>query len=109
MSENYEQMSLVSMLHTTYPGFIYDVNPYAGMKHSKIQAIKAKNLGLQTGVPDFFFPTLHLYIELKAGKGRLSLAQRVRHIALREHGYEVLTCYGALEAFAAVKLRMEKC
>lgn len=63
--------------------------------------------GLRAGAPDLFLviPSqgYHgLWIELKAGKGRLSLFQIEMKAILENYGYVVRVCYGWDEARAAI-------
>ena len=64
--------------------------------------------GLKTGVPDLFlaWPTggkAGLFIEMKAGSGKLSVDQGDWIWRLKNAGYAAAVCYSADEAISAIK------
>lgn len=89
----------------------------AGEHRSKITGARLKRMGLRRGVPDYLFITAggHIaFLELKAGKGRLSpeqMAWRDAVIALGcryaiartgQEAIEILQSWGILERVRAV-------
>lgn len=61
--------------------------------------VRNRQMGVKAGVPDLFYPVpiggYHgLFIEMKAEKGRVSLAQKRWIDALRAFGYQVEVCNG---------------
>lgn len=70
--------------------------------------IRNRQMGVKPGVPDLFYPVplngYHgLFIEMKAGKGRLSPAQQRWHEVLKKFGYQVEVCHGWEEAKRALE------
>ena len=65
---------------------IFAYHPKASGKKSIHSAVRDKKLGVKAGVPDIVIidKGKHFYIELKAGKGKLSPAQ----IEFRDYCYE---------------------
>lgn len=79
-----------------------------GGKRQMTTAIRLKATGLKAGIPDIFFPVASgpcngLFIEMKFGRGRVQPAQAVWHTLLREQGYGVEVCYGAVDAIDTIK------
>ena len=77
-------------------------------KTSPRQGAQLKAMGVRAGWPDLFLAMpagdYHgLFIEMKAKHGKLSDAQKELHPILREQGYLVVVCYGALEAMDMLK------
>lgn len=67
-----------------------------------------RRMGLRRGFPDLFVPLARLgyhglFIEMKAGRGRLSDPQREWLEKLNKEGYAVSVCYGADEAIAKIR------
>lgn len=61
--------------------------------------IRNRQMGVKSGVPDLFYPVpakgFHgLFIEMKAGKGRLSMEQKKWIAALEQLGYKCVVAYG---------------
>lgn len=99
-SEDREQIEFVSWIKQNYPEekVIHIPN---GKKRSIIDAVRLKAMGVMKGVPDLFFPSLYLWIEMKKVKdGKLSPEQKVVMESLRRDGYRVAVCKGAEEAKA---------
>ena len=72
------------------------------------QGAQLKALGVRAGWPDLFLAVPRggyhgLFVEMKAKHGKLSDAQKELHPILREQGYLVVVCYGALEAMDIIK------
>lgn len=69
-----------------------------GGKRNIITAMKLKKSGVKAGVPDIFLACPNkkkagLFIEMKAGKNKLSDLQKDWHTKLIKAGYAVITCY----------------
>lgn len=97
-TEHAEQVSLVQWLDATHPGLLYFAIPNGGNRNI-VTATKLKAEGVKAGVPDLFFPSLRLFIELKRTKGgKVSPAQRDMATRLESCGYRVVVCKGAREA-----------
>lgn len=65
--------------------------------------IRNRQMGVKSGVPDLFFPVplngYHgMFIEMKAGKGRLSKEQEKWISVLETFGYKCVVAYGWEEA-----------
>ena len=79
-----------------------------GVKLSALQAAKAKQQGMLSGVPDLFLPVpiggYHgLFIEMKSDKGRLSTNQTWFLSKVELLGYKIAVCYSADEAIEKIK------
>lgn len=83
-----------------------------GGKRSIVEATKFKNMGTQAGFPDLFLFIARggyhgLFIELKAGTGRVSNSQSIMMGRLMEQGYLCKVCYGANSAIDEIKAYLE--
>ena len=81
-------------------------------KRSVVTGAQLKAMGMQRGFPDLFVPLARmgyhgLFIEMKAGRGRLSEHQREWLRRLNEYGYAVAVCYGADEAITKIRRYMD--
>lgn len=81
--------------------------PNGGLRNIVV-AKKLRETGVKPGVPDLFLPTSRgphhgLFIELKAGRGRLSQSQKDWAESLSREGYLVLTCWGWESAARGIK------
>ena len=65
-----------------------------GEKRDMITAMKLKLMGVMRGVPDLFFPSLKLWVELKSVKGKLSREQTLFIENRQKEGYSVIIAYG---------------
>lgn len=79
-----------------------------GVKLSALQAAKAKQQGMLSGVPDLFLPVpiggYHgLFIEMKSDKGRLSTNQTWFLSKVELLGYKIAVCYSANEAIKTIE------
>jgi len=79
-----------------------------GVKLSALQAIKAKQQGMLSGIPDLFLPVpmggYHgLFIEMKSDKGRLSENQHWFLNKVELLGYKTAVCYSANEAIKTIE------
>lgn len=101
------QRSVVQYLGVALPerlGVVWFHVPNGGAR-SAIEGAIFKGLGTKAGVPDlaFVFGGGCFFIELKAGKGTLSPAQREMHLALMKAGVAVYTCRSVPEVEAALR------
>jgi hypothetical protein len=102
-SEHAEQVSLVQWLGSAHPELDYFAIPNGGNRNI-ITARKLKAEGVKPGVPDLFFPSLKLFIELKRTKGgAVSKEQRFWSDRLGASGYRVAVCRGAEEALTIIE------
>lgn len=76
--------------------------PNGGARHPAV-AGKLKAEGVKAGVPDLFLPVPRnvqgiafngLFIEMKAGRNKPTMAQIEWHVRLSQQGYRVSVCYG---------------
>jgi hypothetical protein len=79
-----------------------------GVKLSIKQAVMAKRQGMLSGVPDLFLPVPRkcyngLFIEMKAEKGVVSVAQDRFLREVSDLGYLAKVCYGAKEAIELIE------
>jgi hypothetical protein len=79
------------------PGWIY-THIASGEKRDQVTAARLKRMGVNPGFPDLVFFGPHgevCFIELKAGRGRLSEAQAAvrQHLEAAGHGYLVSSDY----------------
>lgn len=65
--------------------------------------MKMKAAGMEKGVPDLFFPSLKLFIELKVGKNKPSVEQLAFMKRREKDGYRTAICY----TFEEVKSKLE--
>lgn len=73
-----------------------------------VVAKKLKAEGVKRGVPDIFLPVPRgthagLFIEMKAGKNKLTLEQKEWAQGLLSMGYHVVLCYSWEEAVEIIK------
>lgn len=85
-----------------------------GLKLSIGQAVKAKRMGTNKGIPDTFLPFAKpsndkapscagLFIEMKKKGGKLSPEQKEKIKKLSFYGYKCVVCYSAKEAIDAIE------
>lgn len=80
--------------------------PNGGFRNGR-EAANLKRQGVRAGVPDLCVPVARggyhsLYIEMKAGRGRVSDRQREWLRLLRDQGMCAYVCYGASNAIALI-------
>lgn len=70
-----------------------------GGSRNKAEAAKLKGMGVKPGTPDILLvhDGLAHWIELKAGKGRLSKAQEVTHVRLNNAGCPIALAWSLEE------------
>ena len=96
-SEHQEQVLLCFWLDKYHPDLHYFAIPNGGYRN-KVTAYKLKQEGVKPGVPDLFFPSLKLFIEMKTEKGVMSASQKEWKHKLESCGYRVEMCRGFEEA-----------
>lgn len=97
-TEHAEQVSLCQWLDANHPNLTYFAIPNGGERNVLV-AQKLKSEGVKKGVPDMFFPSLKLFIEIKRVKGgRVSPEQKAMIERLTNDGYTVHVCHGARQA-----------
>lgn len=74
-----------------------------GGRRDKKEAMHLKRQGVKAGVPDVFLPVARgeyngLYIELKVGNNKPTVAQKKWLRDLQKQGYAAFVCYGWQEA-----------
>lgn len=66
-----------------------------GKKRSVVDAINLKQMGVMAGASDLFFPSLYLWVELKATKTSKIKQNQVDFLKEREEeGYRTFVAYG---------------
>lgn len=99
MNEHGEQVSLVAALRRHRPTLLFFAIPNGG-KRTPLEGARLKDEGVLAGVPDLFFPSLRLFIEMKRKDGGVvSKAQKDVMHRLEQAGYRCVVCSGAMEAF----------
>lgn len=86
-----------------YPGLGLLFHIPNGGSRNTAEAANLKRQGVKAGVPDLFLPVPRggyhgLFIEMKYGKNKPTLAQREWMAALNEQGYLAVVCYGFEDA-----------
>lgn len=92
-SEHQEQVLLCFWLDKYRPELSYFAIPNGGHRN-KVTAYKLKQEGVKPGVPDLFFPSLRLFIEMKKENGVMSASQKEWKSKLELCGYRVEMCRG---------------
>ena len=105
--EDREQIALITwvrLMQTKHPELetIYHC-PNGGYRDPRTAA-KFKAMGVRAGVWDIFLPcpAPGLYIEMKAGKGRLTPQQADFRYALEPYGYKFIVAYSWHDAAKAI-------
>lgn len=107
-SEHAEQVSLCQWIDANHPDLPYFAIPNGGNRNV-VTAKKLKAEGVKPGVPDLFFPSLNLFVEMKREKGgRLSDYQKGWIEILEKSGYRVAVCKGAKEAVDVITQEIRK-
>ena len=87
------QRACVTWFKYQYPKGIIHHSPNGG-KRGKIEAAIFKSLGVLAGWPDLV--CVHdgriLFVELKSGNGKESMAQAIVRISMLKNGFEVHLC-----------------
>lgn len=95
-AESKLQAACVKWFRLQYPDTLIFAIPNGGARSAITGAI-LKSEGVLAGVPDLFLaesygPYHGLFIEMKAGKGRLSESQKIIHAKLESQDYIVRVC-----------------
>ncbi len=99
--EQIEHINLVNWFHYEYPEYKEDFHHFANERHcSIIQGRILKRMGVKKGVPDFHLAiacgNYHgLWIELKVGKGKLSIEQSEFLYRKNDRGYLAMAVWGS--------------
>ena len=106
-SEHKIQSDFIKLFRLLYPELLAFSIPNGGQRHI-LTAVKLKNEGALSGVPDVFIPIanyLHngLFIEFKAKGGKLSENQKIVINKLDSLGYYTVIAYTCDEALKHVK------
>lgn len=102
--ERIEQMKLVALLDEFLPDLLYWHTPNGEERYGAI-AVALKRMGVKPGVPDLFFPTMRLFVEMKAPNGLLSEDQLYVKGLLELVGYRVDVYTSARAAFDDIERR----
>ena len=116
MTEHLEQKKLVEYCHWNKILFFAIPNGQAMSGFNRLAAIKIvkklKEEGMQSGVPDLFFPIVTdkggLFIEMKRKGGKVSDFQKDWIKKLNSAGYQANICYSADEAIIVLKQYMKR-
>ena len=95
-----EQKTLCEWLERKYPKLVFWSVPNEGNR-TDFAKFRMHQTGMLSGVPDLTILTYPkpIFIEMKRSvKGRLSEKQVMVHEWIRKSGYEVLVCFGFLDA-----------
>lgn len=99
------QQTLVAHVRNFYPDLLFWHTPN-GEDRPGGPCVILQSMGTKPGVPDLFFPTLRLFIEMKAPYGVLSPAQKQVIAVLELDGYDVRVYDSWRKAFAYIEERM---
>ena len=105
--ESQLQQACIKWLRLQYPKVVAFAIPNGGKRNAR-EAARMKSEGVLAGVPDLFIAAprgVHagLFIELKAGKGRMSEAQTIMRDRLNDAGYCTALCRTLEEFQSTVK------
>lgn len=104
ISEYFLQKEIVRYLEHKYPDLFFFHIPN-GEKRDIITATKLKRMGVKSGAPDLFFPSLKLCIELKrSATSRLSKTQLEMKDKFEQNGY----IYKVFHEFKAFKIYIDE-
>ena len=104
--ENSLQFPITAVLDIIRPFVNYRQLKTIEISLNKLMAIltnKRYSQGMLKGCPDLFFPLFKLFIEMKRRNGGVVSAEQLAvHARLRQCGYTVEVCHGALSAWQVV-------
>lgn len=114
-AEDAEQLALMTWAKSHVGGIRvadYLIHIPNGGKRNVIEAARLKRMGVKAGVSDLFLPVPRgaahgLWVEMKAGKGRVSEAQQEWLNKMAQHGYATAICYGHEAAKRAITAYLE--
>lgn len=100
-TEDWHQKQLIQWVKTIPAGqYLFHIpNETPGGNGAAVWRMRNEAMGVRGGVPDLFLPIpagpYHgLFIEMKAGNGKVNYKQEKWIQALRDFGYKVEVCYG---------------
>ncbi len=107
--EQIAHINIVNWFHHEYPDYVEDFHHFANeRKCSYNEGRTLKRMGVKKGVADFFlaYPSdiYHgLWVELKVGKGKLSIEQSAFLFRKNERGYAAVAVWGVDAAKAMIR------
>jgi hypothetical protein len=100
--ESVEQVNFIKYLHMRHPLLFYYSSTNMGQRPGKFAA-RMKAEGMISGIPDLFFPSLFMYIEMKRVKESYATEkQRFIMDKLESYGYKCYVCKGCDDAIKVV-------
>lgn len=94
-TEHDEQVRLVQWMRSVHPQHRVIASANGGLRN-KGTAIKLRQSGVVAGVPDLYFPSLNLWVEMKRTKGGVTSPEQKDWIAyLQSIGHHAEVCKGA--------------
>ena len=105
-TEDNLQIACIEWFYLAYPNLIIHHSPNGGFRNAR-EAARFKKMGTLAGMPDLHIPEPNgqyhgLYIELKAGKNRLTKNQSLIIEKLTNNKYKCEVCYSLDEFMSAV-------
>lgn len=101
-TESQEQILFVEWMRYQHPQHLVIAIPNGGLRNI-VTAARMKKEGVSAGVPDLFFPSLKVWIELKRSKGGTVSAEQKDWLAyLSGVGYFCHVCKGAQAAMDVI-------
>ena len=106
------QRSFFQWVRLQYPNLVVFAIPNGGFRNIR-EAVRLKAEGVLAGVPDVFLAEAKggfsgLFIEFKAGKGRLTVKQKELIEKLRNNGFRVEVCSSLMDTMTIVKEYLAK-
>lgn len=102
-TESQEQITFIEWMLWQYPHHRVIAIPNGGLRNI-VTAARMKKEGVVPGVPDLFFPSLKLWIEMKRVKGGTVSPEQKDWLAhLSSVGYICHVCKGAAAAMVVVR------
>ncbi len=92
------QIALTKRIKHDYPKIEFFHIPN-GKRRNIVDAVTLKAMGVKAGVPDLYFPELHLWLELKAIKSRkLTIEQKEFLERRQKNGDKIIIAHGLEDA-----------
>lgn len=105
-SEHAHQVTFVQWFRTQYPKLLIFAIPN-GEYRAITTAVRLKNEGVTSGVPDLFIPALNLWVEMKKEKGgKVSPNQKTIIAYLESLGHTVIIGYGWEDAKEKLQIHL---
>ncbi len=107
--EMVDHINVVNWFSYQYPQLADDLHHFANERRCSVQQGRLlKRMGVKRGVADFFLAIpmngyAGLWIELKVGKGKLSVEQSEFLARKNERGYIATACWGFEAAIETIK------